>query len=242
MAENHIIIVGGTSVNNATHDANPWNFINPAIRRGKALKTSVSVILYTPSYERRVANQKKEHSSVENPKKDPQYFANKVESVAKDNKFTLYKITSAADLTAKLKTFTSIATIDYFGHSNPNAMFLEYSSLEDSVSKDYWQASDAPTIKPSQFTKSAVFASYGCNQGDAGALAEKLREVWRIRTIGSRGKTDFEITGPFGGPTFPTSAGGYVEYPAPAVDDKGQLVRPLPAANALTYSKTSPPS
>jgi hypothetical protein len=241
MAGNHIIIIGGTSVNNATHDGSPWNFINPAVQRAKALKASVFLILYTPSYERRVTGQKHEHSSVENPKKDPQYFANKVASVAKENHFTLYKITSAAELTKQLKSFANIETIDYFGHSNSEAMFLEYSSIEDARSKDYWTAADASGILPSQFTKGAVFATYGCNQGDAGGLAEKLRELWRIRTIGSRLKTDFEITGPYGGPTFPTSTGGYFEYPAPTVDSKGQLTYPLPAARPLTYSKTQPP-
>src|SRR5262249_46353157 len=83
-ASKHIIIAGGTSVNNATHDANPWNFLNPATRRAKALKTSVTLIMYTPSYERRVKDQKKEHSSVSNQTKDVQYFAKKMESVAKD--------------------------------------------------------------------------------------------------------------------------------------------------------------
>jgi hypothetical protein len=242
VAGNHIIIVGGTSVNNATHDANPWNFLNPGTRRAKALKTAVTMILYTPSYERRVTGQKKEHSSVTNPTKDVQYFVKKMESVAKDNKFTLVKIKSAAELTAQLKLLSDLETVDYFGHSNATDMFLEYSSLDDSVSKDYWGAKDAASIKPSQFAKAAVWASYGCNQGDVGGLAEKLRELWQVRTIGSRGKTDFEITGPFGGPTYPTSASGYVEYPAPAVDSKGALVYPLPAAKPLKYSKTDPPS
>src|SRR4051794_18931434 len=108
MASKHVIIIGGVSVNNTTHDANPWNFINPAFRRAKALKTSVILILYTPSYERRVAGQKKEHSSVENPKNDPLYFTNKVEAVSKENGFTLYKITTSAELTEKLKAIDTI--------------------------------------------------------------------------------------------------------------------------------------
>ena len=235
MAGKHVIIIGGVSVNNTTHDGNPWNFINPAIRRAKALKTSVVLILYTPNYERRVANQKDEHRAVENPKKDPDYFAKKVESLAKEHGFTLHKIKSADELTAQLKAIDSIETIDFFGHSNIDSIFLEYSSIEDSVSKDTWKLADAKHVRPSQFADSAVFASYGCYQGDAGGLAEKLRDQWKIRTIGSRKTTNFEITGPFGGPTFPTSTGGYVEFAKPTPG------KPSPPAKPLTYSKTSPP-
>jgi hypothetical protein len=243
MADNHIIIVGGISVNDKNdHDKYPYNFINPAVRRAKALiaaKGSVQMIMYTPSYETRVKNQKEEHSIVENPKKDPEHFVKTVEAAAKKQGFTLHKIKSAAELTDKLKGFNDIATIDFFGHSNDKAMFLEYGSVTPEKSTDFWSKADAASIKPTQFTKSAVFASYGCYQGDPGGLAESLRESWRIRTIGSKDKTDFENTGR--GATFPKSKKGYYEYPAPAVDKKGDLVRPLPPAKQLTHSDSSPP-
>jgi len=240
MVGTHVVIIGGVSVNNKTHDRNPWNFINPAFRRAKAIKRSVVMIMYTPSYERRVTNQKTEHSSVDNPKKDREYFAKVAEGLAKKDGFTFVKITNAGELTTVLKNLKETETIDYFGHSNDKGAFLEYSSIEDSVSKDYWRVTDAANVPASKFSSGAVFASYGCNQGDPGGLAEALRKQWGIRTIGSVGKTDFEITGPYGGPTFPTSAGGYVEYPAPTKDAKGLTVYPPP--RPLTYSKTSPPS
>ncbi len=242
MPKNHLIIIGGVSVNDPTHDGSPWNFINPGIRRAKALKSSVAVIFYTPGYERRVNGQKNEHSSVTNPKKDKDYFAKTTESAARKHGATFHKIASAADLTKKIKSFQGIETIDFFGHSNAQSIFLEYSSITTGVSQDMWNVTNAAKIATSQFNSGAVFASYGCNQGDPGGLAEKLRETWQIKTIGSRGKTDFRITGPFGGPTFPTSAQGYVAYPAPTVNSSGQLVRPLPSAKSLTYSKTNPPS
>lgn len=242
MAVRHIIIVGGVSVNNTTHDANPFNFINPGVRRAKALKTNVAVIIYTPGYELRVAGQKAEHKAVENPKKDKQYFFKVVQKAAADNGFTALEIRSAAGLTPLLLNYTGIATIDYFGHSDSKFAFLEYSSISNGASSDYWGEVEAAAVKPSRFAAGAVFASYGCNQGDSLGLAEKFRALWRVRTIGSRGKTNFDVTGPFGGPTFPTSRGGYVAYPAPVLDAKGQVVLPLPAVKTLTYSASSPPS
>lgn len=242
MPESHIIIIGGTSVNNSTdHDNFPLNYINPAIRRGKAIGKSAIIIMFTPSYERRVENQKNEHTSVDNPTKNKQHFIKIAENAAKDNGFAFHKITQASELTKHLKAAAPIASIDYFGHSNVSAMFLEYSSVKDNESTETWSVADSGGLTPTDFTKTAVFASYGCYQGEAGGLADKLRETWRIRTIGSRGDTSYKKAGVHGGPTFPTSASGYVEYPAPAVDAKGKLVYPLPTAKVVTYSATQPP-
>src|SRR5262249_23764670 len=111
-----------------------------------------------------------------------------------------------------------------------------------SLSTDYWGVKEAVNIKPSQFTKSAVFASYGCNQGDAGGLAEKLRALGRGPWTRGRATTAVGRTGRLRGPTTPPTAHQYVEYPAPSVNDKGGLVKPLPPARPLKYSKTDPPS
>lgn len=239
---NHIIICGSISVNDAKHDANPFNFINPCVRRAKALKSSVTMLFYPAGYERRVYSQKKEHDSVDNPKKDKNYFFKVMERASIDHKFSLAKIWSKDELTAKLQAMVKITTIDYFGHSNDKAMFLEYASIEAEKSRDFWQAADGVNVKPSQFEKGAVFASYGCNQGDPAGLCMALRKQWRIDTIGSYGKTDYEITGPFGGPTYPTSMNTYVKFPAPAVDKAGDVVIPMPRPLFLKYSKDQPPS
>src|SRR4051794_38460155 len=64
--ETHVIIIGGTSVNEKDHDKSPFNFINAGCWRAKDYpKGTVRVIFYTPSYEKRVLNQ-----SVESPKVD----------------------------------------------------------------------------------------------------------------------------------------------------------------------------
>lgn len=216
MAGTNVIIIGGVSVNDVSHDGNPFNFINPAVRLGKKFKTDVQLILYTPSYERRVTGQKKEHSSVTNPQKKLSYFKDVVSTAATQNKFTLTTITTAAGLTTALKAVPSIATLSYYGHSNVTDIFLEYSSITAAVSKDTWGESEAKKVPTTQFAAGATFASYGCNQGDPNGLCEQLRQLWKIPTVGSVGKTDFSNTGPFGGPMFPTSASGYVQYPAPS--------------------------
>ncbi len=61
----HIVIVGGVSVNDpGDHDQFPYNFINPAARRAIAFKGNTHVLMFTPPYEKRVRDQKKEHSTV----------------------------------------------------------------------------------------------------------------------------------------------------------------------------------
>lgn len=134
-------------------------------------------------------------------------------------------ISSAAELTYhfnKSKTL-GVTSVDYFGHSNADKLFLEYSSVTPEISTDYWGATDAVNVRKNIFsvetkvsiirgrrvvttTPTAIFSTYGCNQGDEGGLAQQLHQIWGIITKGSRGKTDFDPIGRL--ETFPSSEGG----------------------------------
>jgi len=213
------------------HDRFSWNFLNAAARRAKALvqeyrnnpkkykDAKVYVIMYTPSYERRARAEGKPLD----------YFLKKMQEAAARDGWQLVTISSAAELTYhfnKSKT-REVTSIDYFGHSNANLLFLEYSSVIPERSTDFWGGSDALNVRKEIFsvetrvsivrgrrvvttTPTAVFSTYGCNQGDEFGLAQQLHEIWGIMTKGSRGKTDFEPIGRL--ETFPSSEGGYVIF------------------------------
>jgi hypothetical protein len=237
---NHVVIVGGVSVNDpGGHDAYPYNFINPGAKRAIAFGKNVHLILYEPSYEIRVRDQLKEHSSVTITMVDdcyvpmvsaascPSLFKHKVKNVhhflevvrrsADKNGFGLSTIRTADDLTAKLNDFDAIETIHYFGHSNADYCFLQYSTTGKSpaIGEVVWGLDDAKKVDSSKFIQTATFATYGCNQGEVGALADQLRTQWKIRTIGSEGKTSYVPIGQ--GQAFPESASGYYQYPTPAL-------------------------
>lgn len=223
----HFVVIGGVSVNDKTHDAFPYNFINSGVRKAKKIAGDVTVVIYAPSYVRRVENQSKEHSTVTVTQScsSADVFGYKITYWCEDNKRHFLDVTkkavlgagkkykeisTAADLTSVLVAESKIESIHYFGHSNPDSLFLEYSSVSPGSSMDYWGASDAASVPKANFASGAQFVSYGCNQGDRGGLAEKLHALWDITATGSDGKTDF---GPIGrGETYPTSANGYYQY------------------------------
>ena len=231
-----LVVAGGTSVKDPNgHDESAWNFLNTAARRAKELvqiykqnprkykDAKVYVIMYTPSYERRAVSDK---LSVDT-------FLNKMLEAAARDGWTLVTIRSKDELTYhfnKSKT-KGVTSIDYFGHSNADNLFLEYSSVRPAESTDMWGAEDARNVRKEIFseettfqivsgrrvrktTPTAVFFSFGCNSGDPGGLAEQLHEIWGIITKGSVGSTGFWKTGQDGS-YWPTTEGGWVTYPRP---------------------------
>jgi RHS repeat-associated protein len=227
-----LVVAGGVSVNDPDrHDKFAWNFLNSSARRAKALvqeyrnnprkykDAKVYLIMYTPSYERR--------AQAEGRPLD--YFLKFMQTAAARDGWTLVTITSAAELTHhfnKSKT-REVTSIDYFGHSNADKLFLEYSSITPRVSTDSWGGFDAINVRKEIFsvetkvsivrgrrvvttTPTAIFSTYGCYQGEEGGLAQQLHDIWGIITKGSIGKTDFEPIGRL--ETFPSSQGGYVIF------------------------------
>jgi RHS repeat-associated protein len=231
-----LVVAGGTSVHDPDgHDQSAWNFLTAAARRATALvkeykskqsdpaykDAKVYLIMYTPSYERReVADGR--------PAND---FVNQMLGFAQRGGWQLVTIRSAGELTYhfnKSKT-GGVTSIDYFGHSSADRIFLEYSSVIPGDTTDAWTGSDALNVRRSIFyvkketkringrrvvvsTPTAVFSSYGCYQGEEGALAKQLHDIWGIITKGSRGKTRYYNIGSEGA-TFPTSDGGYAIFP-----------------------------
>jgi len=72
---------------------------------------------------------------------------------------------------------------------------LEYSSVVPGESVDSWGIDEAKKISKDIMTKKAVFNSYGCNQGEAGGLMEELHKLFKIKTVGSKIKTNYSPIG-----------------------------------------------
>ncbi len=238
----YIIVAGGISVNDPqNHDQFPYNFINPAVAKVKALKAvgvsgaDIAVALFAPSYEERVRKQRVEHKRVtpsylpcfwewackqgyEERLKNPAHFTRIAADSTSKAGAAYFELRKAADLTDLLSKLATIHAIYYFGHSSAEEMFLEYSVSIASSGTVAWGKSAAAAIDKSSFAAGAKFVSYGCYQGDTGGLAQQLSDpsLWGIRCIGSKGKTDFEPIGQL--KSFPTSAGGWVSYTAGRLD------------------------
>jgi len=238
--ETHVIIIGGTSVNEPTHDDSPFNFINSGCWRAKGYpKGTVRVLFYTPSYEKRALNEKLERESpkVDRSKlivhttflgidkfhigcgRDKDYFLKVVKNSQAVTGFSLSTISSASDLSDELNKFHSIETLEYFGHSNFEKFLLDYGIDGYRRGQDTWGDDEARDVdRATVFAGGAKFISYGCYQGRPLGLAEKLRNRWYIEAIGAEEKTEFEqVTDP--SRWCPTTTGDWYRYPAWTTED-----------------------
>lgn len=191
----HVIIAGGTSVKDpGGHDKSGWNFLNAAANRAKNIKQNdptakVTVIMYSPadlSYQKRGVSEGK----------GKEYYEKTMRDSAARNGFDLIIIRKADQLTPTLNTAKDgqIEQLEYFGHSNPNDFLLEYSSDKPGQSTDYWgkQKNDIAGVRKGIFAAGGEVNLYGCNLGNAGGLAQEMRNRWGLKTTASDTKTDFE--------------------------------------------------
>jgi len=170
------LIVGGVSVNDpGGHDTFAFNFLNAVALRVKNLRNNgydgpINVIMYTPSYERRAIAEGKTKN----------YYLNIMKNSAKRNNFNLIAISSSDELTNYLNSQGKgqIEMLEYFGHSNSGAAFLEYSSIpgHEEESTDSWGKSDVSKLKVSLFAKNAKVNLYGCYQGLKNGLADHFNK------------------------------------------------------------------
>jgi hypothetical protein len=147
--------------------------------------------------------------------KNTRHFIDIAGKSAKDAGFDMREIRTADELTDALKLLRPIKTIDYFGHSSADAMFLSYNTDQSRFSggEVTWGMTDAAKIPSSQFASGAAFYSFGCYQGDSGGLAQQIRAVWPgVTAHGSDGFSHFETIGQ--GKPFPRSDNGWYKYPA----------------------------
>jgi RHS repeat-associated protein len=199
---NTVIVAGGTSVNDPKgHDKSPMNFLQAAALRAKDIKASnpsekITVIMYNPpnlSYEKRAVNDGK-------PK---DHYKKIMQDSAKRHGYELVIIEKASELTEVLNTASAgqVKRLEYFGHSNPKNLFLEYGSTDQrsadgsGVSTDMWGESEALKVRKDIFAATSEVNLYGCDLGDSGGLGEKIKALWGKKTTASDEKTDYQPVG-----------------------------------------------
>ncbi len=189
----HVIIAGGTSVKDpGGHDESGWNFLNAASVRAQNIKKNdptakVTVIMYSPvnlSYQKRAVSEGK----------NKDYYEKIMSDSARNKGFELIIIRKADQLTPTLNTAKDgqVKQLEYFGHSNPDDFFLEYSSDKPSVTTDFWGKRDVANVRKGMFAVGAEVNLYGCNLGAAGGLAQEMKNKWGFKTTASDTATNFK--------------------------------------------------
>lgn len=204
----HVIVVGGIAINDKEHDIYPWAFLNAAsARMSQHRRGNKSIlIMYTPNYEKRVTHQKPEleHPDTDKTDKNIHRYKEKMIRICRDKGFNFIAVRTAKELHSSLKSCRPIETLEYFGHSDKNYWFLDYTmpvadnpdiNIGRDKSAQYWGLKDAKDLGAAGFTKSGLFISYGCRQGQRLGLCHAVAVRLSIRGIGSEIRTNYEVEG-----------------------------------------------
>jgi hypothetical protein len=147
--------------------------------------------------------------------KNTRHFIDVAAKSSKAAGIDIREFQTADQLTDGLKLLSPIKTIDYFGHSSADNMFLSYNTNQATLAggEVMWGMVDAARIPSHQFAPGARFYSFGCYQGDSGGLAQQIRAVWPgVTAFGSDGYSHYQPIGQ--GKPFPRSTNGWYMYPA----------------------------
>jgi hypothetical protein len=190
-AAEYLIVSGGPALrqwedlrlNGEQHDRWWANFIATALTRIKEVQkerpgTTITWLVYRPSYERRNAEDKKPYTSwiAEKPAKygiKLQWFSSGPELIGYINS----------------RGRNGVSGFEYFGHSNKFCFLFDYSSDIYAVSTGWLHQNDLSKLHSSVFTRDAYCKSWGCH------TAEAMSDVWKKATghylEGAIGKTDY---------------------------------------------------
>jgi hypothetical protein len=211
-----VIVAGGISVKDpGGHDKSAYNFIYAAgraakealARNKKDASCKVVLVLYSEPYKRRAVADGK----------SPDYYINKIKDHATTEGYEVKEVANAQGVADEIGKCKNITNIEYYGHSNKDRLFYEYSSTPatnappaggPAVSNDHV---GADSFKGLPFAPGAMFKIYGCCCGEPWGIAEQLSKQG-FNTEGALGKTDYVPVGQ--GHTRPAAPGGTRTYPA----------------------------
>ena len=194
--ENYVILCGGPAlrkwedlrVKKDQHDRWWANFVRAStirmdeIRRVKGNNAKIVWMVYRKGYTQR---------GIEDGKPYTQWIG---EQAAK-RKASLVWITDGQDFVRKLNKLPSgsVASFDFFGHSNKHCFLLDYSADIMAASSSYLHEKELYAIRGRVFAKYAHCQSWGCHTG------ESMSAYWKSATgkklIGARGKTNYVTVG-----------------------------------------------
>ncbi|MEP4076411.1 hypothetical protein [Haloferula sp.] len=118
-----------------------------------------------------------------------------INDLARKRNVTLLWFDSSGELIQKINSRPrgSIATFDFFGHSNKYCFMFDYSNDILGASTVWLHENDLSRIKRSVFAKNAYCKSWGCHTG------ESMSQVWKrklgVPLEGAKGPTDYTVVG-----------------------------------------------
>lgn len=176
LAAEHVIVAGGPSlrrwedlrVPEDRHDRWWANFIRAStlrmaeIRRAYGSDAKLVWLVHRDSYAAR-------------GREDNQPYTDWIAMQAERRRATLVWFNSSGDFIRALNSRPrgSIATFDFFGHSNKHAFMFDYGSEIMAASTSWLHERDISRIKSSVFARHAYCKSWGCHTGDS------MSEVWK---------------------------------------------------------------
>lgn len=192
----HVILTGGPALRNwenlrvpqDQHDRWWANFIRASTLRMVEIRTAygdsapIVWIVYRPGYQTR-------------GKEDGKPYTTWITDLARKRNATLLWVDSSGSLISTLNNRPrgSVATFDYFGHSNRHCFMLDYGNDIMAASTAWLHERDLSKIRSSIFSKGSYCKSWGCH------TAESMSGVWKstfgIKLEGAKGPTDYTMVG-----------------------------------------------
>jgi len=188
----HVILCGGPAllkfeklrISVDRHDRFWGNFVRAStirideIRKVYGPHSKVTWIVYKPGY-------------ISRGREDGKPLTTWIQEQATKRSVKLIWINTGSQAISALngRPSRSVATFDFFGHSNKHCFMLDYGNFVMGSSKAWIHENDLSRIKSSIFAPNAICQSYGCY------TAESMSAYWRRATgvplIGAIGKTDY---------------------------------------------------
>lgn len=207
-AAEHVIVAGGPSlrrwenlrVPQDQHDRWWANFVRAStlrmieIRRAYGAEARLVWIVYRPGYQTR-------------GREDGKPYTAWIAELAAKHRASLVWIDSGSALVQAINSRPkgSIATFDYFGHSNRYCFMLDYGNEIMAVSMAWLHERDLSRLRRGVFARNAYCKSWGCHTG------ESMSAVWKrhlgVPLEGAAGKCDYTVVGQG---RLPAVVGGWV--------------------------------
>lgn len=206
--KNYVILCGGPTlrkwedlrIERDQHDRWWANFVRAStlrmveIRRAYGSDAAITWIVYRPGYVKRGAE-------------DGKPYATWINDLAAKRKVTLVWVSTGPQAISAINRHPSgsIATFDFFGHSNRHCFLLDYSVEIMGASKAWIHERDLSRIRRGVFARNSQCQSWGCHTGESMSAAWKRALGHSL--IGAKGKTDYR---PVGQGVMPSVSGKWV--------------------------------
>jgi hypothetical protein len=190
--KNHVILCGGPAlrkwenlrVERDQHDRWWANFVRAStlrmveIRRAYGKDAAITWVVYRPGYVKRGSE-------------DGKPYTTWINELAAKRRVTLRWVSTGSQAIAAINNHPSgsVASFDFFGHSNKHCFLLDYSAEIMGASKAWIHEKELTRIRRGIFARNAHCQSWGCHTGES--MSAYWKRAIGHTMIGAKGKTDY---------------------------------------------------